>query len=100
MSERFLGDTSTMCSSSNGSYQSWDHFMFGWGRRICPGIYVTETELFYTLIKLVSRCIIEPELSPDNERLYPDLQHGVNTGVGVTPLPFKIRLIKRDNSNY
>ncbi|RCH92867.1 hypothetical protein CU097_003492 [Rhizopus azygosporus] len=84
----------------NGSHQSRDHFMFGWGRRICPGIYMTKTELFYTLIKLVSRCITEPELSPDEERLYPDLQHGINTGVSVTPLPFKIRLIKRDNSNY
>lgn len=55
--------------------------------------------MFYTITKLISRCIIKPELSSTGEELYPDLQCGINTGISITPVPFKIRLIKRDVDN-
>lgn len=38
--ERFINDTRSMYASSNGNVQNRDHFIFGWGRRICPGIYL------------------------------------------------------------
>lgn len=55
--------------------------------------------MFYTLTKLLSKYTIEPELSSTGEKLCPDLQQGVNTGVTVTPVPFNIRLVKRNDSN-
>jgi cytochrome P450 len=38
--ERFLNDSKTMTASSNGKFSERDHFNFGWGRRLCPGIYL------------------------------------------------------------
>ncbi|CEG72390.1 hypothetical protein RMATCC62417_07956 [Rhizopus microsporus] len=99
MPERYLDDTRSMYAASKGNYQTRDHYTFGWGRRICPGIYMAEGEMFYTITKLISRCIIKPELSSTGEELYPDLQCGINTGISITPVPFKIRLIKRDVDN-
>ena len=37
---RFLNDNRSMYASSNGSTQNREVFTFGWGRRICPGIYM------------------------------------------------------------
>lgn len=38
--ERFVNDTRTFYASANGSVQNRDIYVFGWGRRICPGIYM------------------------------------------------------------
>jgi cytochrome P450 len=44
--ERYMNDTKTMFSSANGNIQDRDHFTFGWGRRVCPGIYLV-SYIFY-----------------------------------------------------
>lgn len=36
--ERFLHDTHTMHARAHGRFENRDHFAFGWGRRMCPGI--------------------------------------------------------------
>lgn len=36
--ERFLEDTKTLYAASNGNVKNRDQFVFGWGRRLCPGI--------------------------------------------------------------
>lgn len=36
--DRFIQDTRSMYASSNGNVLNRDQFVFGWGRRICPGI--------------------------------------------------------------
>jgi cytochrome P450 len=38
--ERFLNDSRSMYACGNGNIQNRDHFGFGFGRRICPGIYL------------------------------------------------------------
>lgn len=38
--ERFLNNTNTMLACANGKVENRDHFVFGWGRRICPGIHL------------------------------------------------------------
>jgi cytochrome P450 len=40
--ERFLHDDKSMSASANGKPEERDHFRYGWGRRICPGIYVVK----------------------------------------------------------
>jgi cytochrome P450 len=40
--ERFLNNTKSMYASANGKVSDRDHFNFGWGRRICPGIYLVK----------------------------------------------------------
>ncbi|KAG1239614.1 hypothetical protein G6F68_018463 [Rhizopus microsporus] len=53
--ERFLNDTRSMYASSNGAIQNRDHFAFGWGRRICPGIYMAESEMFNWMAQFFQR---------------------------------------------
>lgn len=36
--ERFLHDTHTMHTRAHGRFEDRDHFSFGCGRRVCPGI--------------------------------------------------------------
>jgi cytochrome P450 len=50
--ERFIDDDKTMSAASNGKFSERDQFNFGWGRRICPGIYLVsslKTDSFYKL---------------------------------------------------
>jgi cytochrome P450 len=39
---RFMHDTRPMASSANGKIEDRDQYNFGWGRRICPGIYLVK----------------------------------------------------------
>lgn len=47
--ERFLNDSRSMYACANGNIQNRDQFVFGWGRRICPGIYLVREEYRNTL---------------------------------------------------
>lgn len=38
--ERFINNLKTMHAAANGKLEERDHYAFGWGRRICPGIYL------------------------------------------------------------
>jgi cytochrome P450 len=38
--ERFMHDTRTMAACANGKVEERDHLSFGWGRHVCPGIYL------------------------------------------------------------
>ncbi|KAI8342959.1 cytochrome P450 [Chlamydoabsidia padenii] len=56
--ERFMDETRTMMAAANGKVGNRNHFSFGFGRRICPGIYMTEAELFYTCTKIFAYCVV------------------------------------------
>jgi cytochrome P450 len=47
--ERYLPDPKTMTAASNGKLSERDQFVFGWGRRLCPGIH---------LVNYMSDCIV------------------------------------------
>ena len=40
--DRYLDTSKTMHVSANGDVDRRDHYNFGWGRRICPGIYLVK----------------------------------------------------------
>ena len=45
--ERFIKNTKTMLSAANGRVEDRDHFVFGFGRRICPGIHLVTIIRFF-----------------------------------------------------
>lgn len=52
--ERYLNNTKTMFASANGNIKERDHYNFGWGRRICPGMYlVGRCYSIYTIYILI-----------------------------------------------
>ncbi|KAG0746254.1 hypothetical protein G6F57_003810 [Rhizopus arrhizus] len=95
--ERYLGDIRSIYASSNGAIQSRENFSFGWGRRICPGIYMAENEMFNWLCRLLRKCTIEPITSSTGEKIYPELDDYIDLGAIVTPVPYKVHLAERTN---
>lgn len=86
--DRFHGNSATMMASAYGKLKGRDHFNFGWGRRLCPGTYLAEFEIFTVLVRLLSQCKVETQ---GNE--YPDLNSQTNAGVVITPAPYKVRFV-------
>ncbi|KAG2230874.1 hypothetical protein INT48_003037 [Thamnidium elegans] len=95
--DRFIKDTRSMYASSNGNVQNRDQFVFGWGRRICPGIALAENELFNSITRVMARCRIEPALSENGDKIYPNLVDVNDGGSTVSPLPFKVRFVERED---
>ncbi|KAM0328704.1 hypothetical protein ACHAQA_005117 [Verticillium albo-atrum] len=69
-----------------------DHFDFGAGRRICPGMHLAENSLFITLAKLLWAFEIQPGLGADKKPLPVDLTDAAyEEGVNTLPRRFKAR---------
>ncbi|RCH89793.1 hypothetical protein CU098_005126 [Rhizopus stolonifer] len=92
--ERFINDTKTMNAAANGRPEERDHFNFGWGRRLCPGIYLAEVELFIVFVQLIGRCIVEPPTDEKGQVILPDIDHP-NSSLTLSPRTFKVKFIKR-----
>ncbi|KAI9315375.1 cytochrome P450 [Dichotomocladium elegans] len=95
--ERFINNTKPMTASANGRFENRDHFNFGWGRRICPGAHLAETELFEAFIAVFSQYDIKPVLDSKGQPIYPVTHNGKPGGVVAPPDPFKIRVLPRES---
>ncbi|KAI7871825.1 cytochrome P450 [Spinellus fusiger] len=93
--ERFINNTSTFYASANGNTKERDQFNFGWGRRICPGIYLAEMEMFLTYINLWARSTVEPALDSNGNFVYSDIENFVDCGIVMHPKPYKVRFVER-----
>ncbi|ORZ02475.1 cytochrome P450 [Syncephalastrum racemosum] len=96
--ERFMDNLKSMSASANSKIEQRDQYNFGWGRRICPGIYLAENEMFNALVRIFARCTIEPVLGADGKPVYPDLNGLRDGGLVVLPLEYKVRFVKREDS--
>ncbi|KAI8365552.1 cytochrome P450 [Blakeslea trispora] len=90
--KRFMNNLKTMQSAANGRLEDRDHFNFGWGRRICPGIYLAESEIFLAFVELLSRAYIKP----GNDAL-PNIDDAVNNGLTIMPASYKCKFVRRHN---
>ncbi|KAI7871261.1 cytochrome P450 [Spinellus fusiger] len=93
--ERFINNTSTFHVSSNGNIKERDQYNFGWGRRICPGIYLAETGMFLAYTSLWARCTVEPALDSNDSPVYADIESFVDCGLVIMPKPYKVRFVER-----
>jgi cytochrome P450 len=84
--DRFLGDMTTASeSASSPDAMKRDHFAFGAGRRICPGMHIAERTLFMTLSRMLwgfGFGVPAGAASPD--------RRAVSPGLVAHPVPFKI----------
>ncbi|KAI0291407.1 cytochrome P450 [Russula brevipes] len=88
--DRFLGDTLTCAESSKlPDAMDRDHWTFGAGRRMCPGIHVAERELWLAISRLLWAFNIQ---APPDE---PISLEGYEGEFGRTPLPYRITLTPR-----
>ncbi|KAI0709633.1 cytochrome P450 [Cerioporus squamosus] len=89
--ERYLNDHLTCAESANlADPMARDHWMFGAGRRICPGMALAEREIFLAVSHLL--WAFEMEELPD-ELIDLKEYDGLS---GRSPVPNRIRLTPRD----
>ncbi|KAJ7615860.1 cytochrome P450 [Roridomyces roridus] len=89
--ERYMHDNLTSAESANlADPYTRDHWMFGAGRRICPGMIVAEREIWLTVSRMLWAFTMEaiPD-EPIDLKEYDGLS-------GRSPVPFRINLIPRD----
>jgi cytochrome P450 len=51
--DHFAGCTKLAPELANGAYEERDHYGYGAGRRLCPGIHLAERNLFLAMSKLL-----------------------------------------------
>ncbi|KAI7885068.1 cytochrome P450 [Lichtheimia hyalospora FSU 10163] len=95
--ERFLEDTKTMAAAANSKPGERDHYTFGFGRRVCPGIHLA-MEMFNVLVRIFARCTIEPALDAQGKPILPDLDAPRDGGITVLPPHYRVRFIPRPDA--
>ncbi|RDB27130.1 hypothetical protein Hypma_004573 [Hypsizygus marmoreus] len=91
--DRYIKDSTTSSESANlaNAYER-DHWMFGVGRRICPGMWVAEREVWLAISRMLWAFKME-EIpgEPIDLKEYDGLS-------GRSPVPFRIKMIPRDEN--
>ncbi|CCM06720.1 uncharacterized protein FIBRA_09014 [Fibroporia radiculosa] len=91
--ERYVNDSTNNTESANlaDPYER-DHWMFGAGRRICPGMIVAEREIWLAISRMLwAFNMIEIPGEPIDLKEYDGLS-------GRSPVPFRIKLVPRDEN--
>ncbi|KAI7879545.1 cytochrome P450 [Mucor mucedo] len=96
--ERFMNNLKTMDAAAKGKIEERDHFNFGWGRRMCPAIYMAEVEFFTSFTQILSKCTIEPVRDANGKEQLPDIDHPVTAGLTLLPIPYKVNFVERTDS--
>lgn len=84
---------SALEAANNPDVSKRDSFAFGAGRRICPGLHVSERTLFLALARLLWAYKIEP-MDPGNL----PVQHSFPDGFVAIPDPFEARFVPRNEA--
>lgn len=75
-----------------------DHFDFGAGRRICPGMHLAENSLFITIACLVWAFEILPPLTDDGKIGSVDVSDAAyEEGMNTLPKPSELRFVPRSD---
>ncbi|KAJ3576647.1 hypothetical protein NP233_g278 [Leucocoprinus birnbaumii] len=90
--ERYINDGTLSSESANlPDAMDRDHWMFGAGRRICPGMWVAEREVFLAIARMLwAFDMKEIPGEPIDLKEYDGLS-------GRSPVPFRIRMVPRHN---
>ncbi|KAI9245377.1 cytochrome P450 [Phascolomyces articulosus] len=98
VADRFMDNTKTMFASANTRIENRDHYNFGWGRRICPGIHLAEVQMFNVMVRIIAKSVILPILGADGEPILPDLNGARDAGLVLQPLTDNVRIIERTDA--
>ncbi|KAG2216838.1 hypothetical protein INT45_009464 [Circinella minor] len=97
--DRFVNNRNKpMYASANMGPETRDHYNFGFGRRVCPGAYLAELEIFNVWVRLYARCSIEPRKNEFGVPVYPDLDNIFNAGIVNKPYDSMVRVVKRKDA--
>jgi len=98
MPDRYLEHTLKSGAYTGGAnpYQR-DHFSFGAGRRICPGMHMAENSLYITLAKILWAFEIRAPLNSMGKEMPLDVSDAAyEEGANTLPRPYRVRFILRN----
>lgn len=94
--DRFKDDfLSTFNAAINPDVSKRDHFTFGAGRRICPGMHVAERSLFLGIARLIWAFDFKRPVDATGREITPDPSR-VTQGFVCAPMPFEAVITPRD----
>ncbi|KAG2228138.1 hypothetical protein INT45_009184 [Circinella minor] len=96
--DRFMNDTKSMYASANSRIENRDHYNFGWGRRICPGIHLAEVQMFNVMVRIIAKSVILPTLDKDGNAILPDLDRARDAGLVLQPFTDDVRIVERTDA--
>ncbi|KAI9276734.1 cytochrome P450 [Phascolomyces articulosus] len=95
--ERYMNDQRPLSVSVNASVKTRDQFVFGWGRRLCPGVHMSDVELFIFWVRILATTQIEAPLGQNGDPVLPDLNAYHDGGLTFAPFQQNLRFIERSN---
>jgi hypothetical protein len=72
-----------------------DHYTFGAGRRVCPGLNIAERSLFLGFAYILWAFTFEHAVDENGEKI-PVSTEAVTQGIVCRPKPFAYKLVERD----
>ncbi len=95
--DHYRGVTALASELANGDHASRDHYGYGAGRRLCPGIHLAERNLFLALAKLVWAFDVGPGKDAAGQVVEPDVSHetGYSSGFLVCAEDFPCTITVR-----
>lgn len=92
--DRFVGRTSPAATfAASKDYEARDHYGYGAGRRLCPGIHLAERNLFIGMAKLLWAFTLEEKAGVDSVDVNP--KTGYSEGFLHCAKPFACKVTVR-----
>ena len=98
--DHYKGVTALAPELANGDPEKRDHWGYGAGRRLCPGIHLAERNLFLGIAKLLWALDIQPGLDSKGNAIEPDTsnERAYSAGFLVCAEPYPCRIIPRSEA--
>lgn len=85
--------------AGSGDWAGRDHYGYGAGRRICPGIHLAERNMWRIAAKLLWAFEFAEPLDPATGKVLPLDPDAYNPGILQAPLPYKVRITPRSKEH-
>ncbi|KAE8378183.1 cytochrome P450 [Aspergillus bertholletiae] len=98
--DRYAGYTRLASEYAVSSdYENRDHYNYGTGRRLCPGVHLAERNLFLGISKLLWAFNFEKEIDGNGNPVEPDTDpvSGYSEGFIISAKPFPCRVSPRSD---
>ncbi|KAK7206979.1 putative cytochrome P450 oxidoreductase [Myxozyma melibiosi] len=80
-------------------YTQRDHYTYGAGRRLCPGVHLAERNMWRIAARILWGFNVEEPIDPETGKVVHLDTHRYNPGILQAPLPFKVRITPRSEQH-
>jgi len=80
-------------------YHNRDHYGYGAGRRMCPGLHLAERNMWRIVAKLLWAFDISEPVNPITGEVIPLDVNAYNSAILLCPLPFTVRVVPRSKEH-